>query len=86
MSTPSLTRRPEWRILAEHHARIRDAHLRDLFAQDPGRGERLVAERPQRPLPRGEGVGEGLERGEALGRHDEERLGGIEIARGLGEV
>jgi glucose-6-phosphate isomerase len=44
MSTPTLTRRPEWRALAEHHATIRDAHVRDLFARDPGRGERLVAE------------------------------------------
>ena len=44
MSTPTLTRRPEWRALAEHHARIRDVHLRDLFAWDPTRGERLVAE------------------------------------------
>ena len=44
MSTPTLTRRPEWRALAEHHAKIRDVHLRDLFAGDPGRGERLVAE------------------------------------------
>jgi glucose-6-phosphate isomerase len=44
MTTPSLTRRPEWRALAEHHGKIRDVHLRDLFARDPGRGERLVAE------------------------------------------
>jgi glucose-6-phosphate isomerase len=34
----------EWRSLVEHHATIRDAHLRDLFAADPGRGEALVAE------------------------------------------
>jgi glucose-6-phosphate isomerase len=44
MSTPTLTRRPEWRALAEHHAAIRDLHLRELFARDPGRGERFVAE------------------------------------------
>ena len=44
MSTPIVTRRPEWQALAEHHGRIRDAHLRELFAHDPGRGERLVAE------------------------------------------
>ena len=44
MSTPTLTRRPEWRALAEHHDKIRDVHLRDLFAGDPGRGERLAAE------------------------------------------
>ncbi|HEV2974356.1 MAG TPA: glucose-6-phosphate isomerase [Solirubrobacteraceae bacterium] len=41
---PSLTHRPAWRALAEHHAEIRDAHLRELFAEDAGRGERLVAE------------------------------------------
>jgi glucose-6-phosphate isomerase len=44
MSTPALTRRPEWRALAEHHVAIRDVHLRELFARDPGRGERFVAE------------------------------------------
>jgi glucose-6-phosphate isomerase len=44
MSTTTLTRRPEWRALAEHHAVMRDVHLRELFARDPGRGERLVAE------------------------------------------
>ena len=44
MSTLPLTRRPEWRALAEHHGRIRDVHLRELFARDPGRGDRMVAE------------------------------------------
>ena len=40
----SLTRRPAWKALAEHHQGIRDVHLRQLFAQDPRRGERLRAE------------------------------------------
>jgi glucose-6-phosphate isomerase len=44
MSTPTLTRRPEWRALAEHHGEIRDVHLRELFARDPGRGERFVVD------------------------------------------
>ena len=44
MSTSTLTRRPEWRALAEHHGKLRDVHLRELFARDPGRGERFVAE------------------------------------------
>ncbi|HMH51399.1 MAG TPA: glucose-6-phosphate isomerase [Candidatus Acidoferrum sp.] len=44
MSTPTLTRRPEWRALADHYGRICDVHLRALFAGDPGRGERFVAE------------------------------------------
>ena len=36
--------RPAWSALTEHHAKIRDTHLRDLFASDPDRGERLTAE------------------------------------------
>ncbi|WP_405621845.1 glucose-6-phosphate isomerase [Streptomyces sp. NBC_00076] len=39
---PVLTRRPEWTALADHRAEW-DAHLRDLFAADPGRAERYVA-------------------------------------------
>ena len=37
-----LTDSEEWRRLAEHHAAIRDVHLRDLFAADPDRGRRLT--------------------------------------------
>jgi glucose-6-phosphate isomerase len=40
----SLTERPQWRALAEHHGQIGRRHLRELFAADPSRGERLVAE------------------------------------------
>jgi glucose-6-phosphate isomerase len=44
-ATPAaLTRLPEWRALREHHAALRDRHLRSLFAEDPGRGERLAVE------------------------------------------
>ena len=39
-----LTRRPEWIALREHYRRIRDVHLRTLFAEDPGRGGRFTAE------------------------------------------
>jgi glucose-6-phosphate isomerase len=39
-----LRERPSWRALEEHHALTRDVHLRDLFAEDAARGERLVAE------------------------------------------
>jgi glucose-6-phosphate isomerase len=39
-----LTARPAWRALAEHHTAIRERHLRELFAEDPGRGERLAVE------------------------------------------
>ena len=35
---------PAWRALEEHHGRIGDLHLRDLFSEDLGHGERLVAE------------------------------------------
>jgi glucose-6-phosphate isomerase len=40
----SLTASPAWKALAAHHARLRDVHLRKLFADDPHRGERLTAE------------------------------------------
>jgi glucose-6-phosphate isomerase len=40
----ALRSRPAWSALAQHHEQIRDTHLRDLFASDPGRGERLSAE------------------------------------------
>ena len=36
--------RPAWAALRAHHAAIRDVHLRTLFADDPGRGERMAAE------------------------------------------
>jgi glucose-6-phosphate isomerase len=35
---------PEWKALAAHHVEIGGRHLRDLFADDPKRGETLVAE------------------------------------------
>jgi glucose-6-phosphate isomerase len=39
-----LRERPAWRALEAHHATLRDVHLRQLFAEDPYRGERLSAE------------------------------------------
>ena len=39
-----LTSRPAWKALAAHHASIKDVELRELFADDPRRGERLAAE------------------------------------------
>ena len=39
-----LTERPAWAALTAHHQTMRDVHLRTLFADDPGRGERLTAE------------------------------------------
>ena len=40
----ALRDRPAWSALAEHYEKIRDVHLRDLFAADPARGERLTAQ------------------------------------------
>jgi glucose-6-phosphate isomerase len=39
-----LRSRPAWRALEKHYEKVRDLHLWDLFAEDPERGERLVAE------------------------------------------
>ena len=39
---PPITESPEWRALDAHFDEVRDLHLRDLFARDPGRGERLA--------------------------------------------
>jgi glucose-6-phosphate isomerase len=39
-----LRERPAWKALETHFQEVRGLHLRDLFASDPGRGERLVAE------------------------------------------
>ncbi|MGP8053873.1 MAG: glucose-6-phosphate isomerase, partial [Limisphaerales bacterium] len=43
-SAKTLTQRPVWKALAGHHKKIRNLHLRKLFADDPKRGERLTAE------------------------------------------
>ena len=40
----ALRDRPAWKALEQHHAEIGGTHLRDLFASDAGRGERLTAE------------------------------------------
>ncbi len=39
-----LTEQPAWKMLQEHHRNIRAVHLRELFANDPKRGERLTLE------------------------------------------
>jgi glucose-6-phosphate isomerase len=44
MPTTPLRERPSWKALERHHAEIGGRHLRDLFAEDPNRGERLRAE------------------------------------------
>ncbi len=44
MPTVPLRERPAWKALEQHYAEIDAVHLRQLFADDPGRGERLTAE------------------------------------------
>ena len=44
MPTVPLRERPAWKALEQHYAEIAGVHLSQLFADDPGRGERLTAE------------------------------------------
>jgi hypothetical protein len=37
--------KPAWKALEEHYRSIRNVHLRQLFSDDPKRGERFVVER-----------------------------------------
>src|SRR5689334_19856066 len=40
----SITARSGWKALESHYEKIRELHLRELFANDPKRGERLTTE------------------------------------------
>jgi glucose-6-phosphate isomerase len=40
----ALTTRPAWKALEAHHRKVQALHLRNLFADDPKRGERMTAE------------------------------------------
>jgi len=40
----SLRSSPAWKALEAHHSKVRELHLRQLFAEDPKRGERLALE------------------------------------------
>src|SRR5271165_3459083 len=42
--TQRLIDAPSWHALQAHYDKIKEVQLRRLFADDPGRGERLVAE------------------------------------------
>jgi glucose-6-phosphate isomerase len=42
--TEPLTQRPAWKALQAHYKTIRELHLRELFAEDPQRGESMTAE------------------------------------------
>jgi glucose-6-phosphate isomerase len=44
IAVPPLRERKAWQALERHHAEIGQRHLRELFATDPARGERLSAE------------------------------------------
>jgi glucose-6-phosphate isomerase len=43
-SARPLTERPPWKALQEHFGEVGKLHLREIFASDPTRGERLTAE------------------------------------------
>ncbi len=40
---PDITESSAWQALTEHHGLLADRHLRDLFAEDPSRGDTMVA-------------------------------------------
>jgi glucose-6-phosphate isomerase len=44
VGSQQLTETEAWRALAAHYQQIKDVHLRQLFADDPGRGQRLTVE------------------------------------------
>jgi glucose-6-phosphate isomerase len=44
MSVPALRRRPAWATLEQHYQTVKDVHLRQLFAEDRKRGDRLAVE------------------------------------------
>ncbi|BBY34458.1 glucose-6-phosphate isomerase [Mycolicibacter minnesotensis] len=39
---PDISTTPAWNALRQHHQRVGDTHLRQLFADDPDRGERFT--------------------------------------------
>jgi glucose-6-phosphate isomerase len=42
--TATLTKRKAWKALQAHYKTVQEVHLRNLFADDSGRGERMTAE------------------------------------------
>jgi glucose-6-phosphate isomerase len=44
ITKPVQTKRAVWKALEAHYKRVRNLHLRDLFADDPTRGERMAAQ------------------------------------------
>src|SRR5487761_1697456 len=43
-TSQSLADRPAWKALDAHYRKLRDSHLRELFADDPARAERMTLE------------------------------------------
>lgn len=43
MPTVPVRDQTSWKALEQHHAEIGGRHLRELFAENPGRGERMCA-------------------------------------------
>src|SRR5215470_8208059 len=43
-TTKAVTERGAWNALFAHHQKVRDLHLRKLFADDPTRGERMTVD------------------------------------------
>lgn len=44
MAVEFLLDRPAWKALQAHYSKVKDLHLRQLFAADPNRAERMTAE------------------------------------------
>src|SRR4051794_20661773 len=42
VASAPLTKRPAWQALEQHFTQVRDLHLRELFAGDSSRGQRLT--------------------------------------------
>jgi glucose-6-phosphate isomerase len=44
MAATRIDQTPEWKAVQEHHRQLAEVHLRQLFADDPGRGETMTVE------------------------------------------
>src|SRR5215475_14281445 len=44
MSSPATVKRQSWKALESHHQEVSKRHLRELFSEDPQRGERMALE------------------------------------------
>src|ERR1700728_5335613 len=44
VNVPPLRTRPAWALLEKHYQKLKGVHLRQLFADDRGRGDKLAIE------------------------------------------